>query len=176
MKTSYIKLDDIVIATEIDFLIVEDERPIFEILEDCLEEIGFNGNCYHATSLSEAKKYLSQKKIDFIITDKGLPDGSGDSLVKAIRQSKKAFQNVPLLVLTGSASIEDQIISSKLGASAYLTKPFTIQELRDKLIDSFKSQALPTIDSNINLKNKVLQLEEEVLSLRSQINNSIETC
>jgi DNA-binding response OmpR family regulator len=169
METNYIKLDDITVSSRIDFLIVEDERATFEIIKVFLDDIGFNGIHYHASTISEAITYLNQKKIDFVITDKGLPDGSGDALLKSIRQSAKTFNNIPLLVLTGRVSIDDQIKSSRLGASAYLTKPFTLTELRDKIIDSFKIQAIPTLEDNRNLRNRIFHLEEEVFNLQTQL-------
>ncbi len=165
MKASYIKLEDLILPTQINILLIEDESDIAEIIEENLLVIGFNGNYFHASTLKEAKQLIVQNKIDFIIADKKLPDGSGDMLLKAIRESKKSYRNIPLLVLTGSVSIDDHILSSKLGASAYLTKPFTIEELRSKVVESFKSQLIPTEETNHQLKMKIIELEKTIEGL-----------
>jgi len=166
MKTKFIKLDDLIVPTQINILLVEDEADMSEIIELYLKDLGFNGNFYQAKSLNEAKMYLSKNKIDFIITDKTLPDGSGDALLKAIRKSDRYFKNIPLLVITGQHSLDEHILSSKLGASAYLTKPFSLEELSQKVADSFKSQVIPTEETIHELRKKIMELEEEIMDMK----------
>jgi len=67
---------------------------------------------------------------DLVILDLGLPDIDGTEVLKAIR---KQSADLPVLVLTARASLEDKIIGLDLGADDYLAKPFEVDELLARL-------------------------------------------
>jgi len=69
---------------------------------------------------------------DVIALDLGLPDMSGFDVVRSLRRAKVA---TPVIVLSGSANLEDKIDALKAGADSYLTKPFSCEELTARLRD-----------------------------------------
>jgi len=103
-----------------------------------LEIIGFNVKFLTAATILEAKKHLKYEKIDYILSNWNLPDGHGISLLKAIRNSAK-FRDLPFLMITDKDDIESMLTSSKVGSSEYLTKPFSLEEFQEKLINGWKS-------------------------------------
>ncbi len=163
-----LKLKDLVINSEQNFLIVEDEDHIREIIAFYLEELGFTGKVLQADSIQEAKRHLNHERIDYICCDKNLPDGNGDALLKAIRKSPK-FCDIPVLMVTAHTDVDNMLLSSRLGSSDYLTKPFTLKQFEDKLADGLKTHILPTKDKIHELKVKIIALEEEVEDLKEEL-------
>lgn len=167
MATNNININGLSVPSHQNFLIVEDELDINEMIVDFLEIIGFNGVFYQALNLQEAKKVLSQSKIHYILCDLNLPDGTGLSLLKAIRNSPK-FKNIPFLMITGNDDVNSMITSSNLGASEYLVKPFTMDDLQTKLSDGWLSHEIKNEDYIAKLEKRIKELEEEVAELKSK--------
>ena len=79
-----------------------------------------------AETASAALKILADRPIDLVIMDVGLPDYSGIELLRRVRASG---QDVKVIVMSGGASIESAEEVLRLGALAYLLKPFNFQEV-----------------------------------------------
>jgi DNA-binding response OmpR family regulator len=62
-----------------------------------------------------------------------LPDGEGITLLKAVRKSIK-YRHIPFLMVTGHSDVDHMIQCSQQGSSDYLVKPFTKDELVEKLV------------------------------------------
>lgn len=161
MKTSIINLEDLTVNSTKNFLVIEDEKDFNEYVVESLMLFGFNGEFSQAYSLRDAKHILETKKIDFIICDWNLPDGEGFTLLKAIRKLKK-FNEIPFLMMTANDDVEHMLKSSRHGGSEYLVKPFDTEDLRMKIIESWKHHQVKTEDY-------VLGLEKEIKSLKSKI-------
>lgn len=166
-----LKIRDIVIDSAQNFLLVEDEEHIREIIAVYIEELGFDGEIFHAPDLETAKRHLAKENIDYICCDKNLPDGNGDALLKAIRKSPK-FYDIPVLMITANIDIENMLLSSRLGSSDYLTKPFTLAQFEEKLADGLKTHLIPTKDKIHELKVRIIQLEDEIEDLKEQLAKS----
>ena len=81
---------------------------------------------YTAETASAALKIIIDSPIDLILMDVGLPDYSGIELLRRVRASGR---DVKVIVMTGGASIESAEEVLRLGAVAYLLKPFNFQEV-----------------------------------------------
>ncbi len=104
-------------------LIVDDEKPIVDILVYNLEKEGYN--TLEANDGVTAVEIALSKKPDLILLDIMLPKMDGLTVCKKIRSSL----NVPILMLTAKDEEIDKILGLELGADDYITKPFSVREL-----------------------------------------------
>lgn len=101
-------------------LIVEDEKPINELMKMNLKLVGYS--CEQAFDGQEAKVKISQGSYDLIIMDIMLPGCNGLELMKCV-------EDTPVLFVTAKDNIADKVEAFSLGAEDYLVKPFEILEL-----------------------------------------------
>lgn len=108
-------------------LIVEDERQIRRFVRVAVEE----ENCLvsEAQSIAQGLLEAAARQPDLIILDLGLPDGNGIELIKDLR----AWSDVPVLILSARSQEQDKIEALDAGADDYLTKPFSVGELRARV-------------------------------------------
>ena len=110
----------------INVLIIEDEPDIRKTIEYNLAKESFN--VLQASSISEGERAIKDQKIDVIILDLMLPDGSGLTLCRDIK-SEPETQNIPVIILTAKTDEVDRVVGFELGADDYVTKPFSVREL-----------------------------------------------
>ena len=108
-------------------LIVDDEKPIVDILVYNLEKEGYN--TLEANDGITAVDIALEKKPDLILLDIMLPKMDGLTVCKKIRTSL----NVPILMLTAKDEEIDKILGLELGADDYITKPFSVRELMARI-------------------------------------------
>lgn len=168
LEISTINIKGLTVDASQNFLIIDDDQEVNEVLTEYLELLGFNGKFLHANTIMEAKKHLKYEKVNYILSDWNLPDGQGISLLKAIRQSVK-FRDLPFLMITGQDDIESMITSSKIGSSEYLTKPFDLEEFQEKLINGWKTHVIPAQEELHTLRKRIIELEEENEKLKEEI-------
>ncbi len=108
-------------------LIVDDEKPIVDILVYNLEKEGYN--TLEANDGITAVEIATTKKPDLILLDIMLPKMDGLTVCKKIRASL----NVPILMLTAKDEEIDKILGLELGADDYITKPFSVRELMARI-------------------------------------------
>ena len=106
-------------------LYVEDDPNLAFATMDNLEQ--FDYEIVHAADGFEALEIFGKEHFDICVLDIMLPKMDGFTLAENIRQSDS---QVPILFLTARALQEDKIKGLKLGADDYVTKPFSIEELR----------------------------------------------
>ena len=104
-------------------LIVDDEKPIVDILVYNLQKEGYE--TLEASDGEEGVKIALEKKPDLILLDIMLPKMDGLAVCKRIRHSL----NVPILMLSAKDEEIDKILGLELGADDYVTKPFSVREL-----------------------------------------------
>ena len=106
----------------IHILIVEDERPISNLIRLSLKKAGYDCTC--AFDGAEAADILEQRRFDLILLDVMLPEIDGFSLMEYIRPME-----IPVIFLTAKNAVNDRVKGLELGAEDYLVKPFEIIEL-----------------------------------------------
>ncbi len=92
---------------------------------------------YSAETASAALKIIVDCPIDLVIMDVGLPDYSGIELLRRVRASGK---DVEVIVMSGGGTIESAEDVLRLGAVAYLLKPFNFQEVLTLIADVLKAK------------------------------------
>jgi two-component system chemotaxis response regulator CheY len=107
-------------------LVVEDSKAIRSMMRVSLEEAGFS--VMEAGNGFEALKSLPTRTFDLIVTDINMPDINGLELISFVR-SNPAYTRIPLIIVSTEKSDEDKKRGLALGASSYVVKPFSKQEL-----------------------------------------------
>src|SRR5713101_3058051 len=105
-------------------LVVEDEAKMRRLLELRLGEEGF---VVHSAADAEAGlQLLVREKPDVVVTDLRLPGMSGLEFLQAVKRVNAAL---PVVVMTAYGTVESAVEAMKVGASNYVTKPFSLAEL-----------------------------------------------
>ena len=104
-------------------LVVDDEKPIIDILVYNLKKEGYN--TLEATNGEMGLNVALEEKPDLILLDVMLPKMDGLTVCKRIKQS----YNVPILMISAKDEEIDKIVGLELGADDYITKPFSVREL-----------------------------------------------
>lgn len=116
-------------------LIVEDELGIVQFLKEGLEEEGFEVQFAHdgATGLQMA----INEKFDLLLLDWMMPVLTGLELCKKYRETNTS---TPILFLTAKDTIQEAIEGLKSGANDYIKKPFSFEELLERIKVHFRSE------------------------------------
>jgi two-component system phosphate regulon response regulator PhoB len=107
-------------------LIVEDERPIREMIAFGLKRHGFEVR--EAEDCRAARASLTDRRPDLVLIDWMLPDMSGLELARSLKRDRET-RELPIIMLTARAEESDKIAGLEGGADDYLTKPFSPREL-----------------------------------------------
>ncbi len=107
-------------------LIVEDERPIREMIAFGLKRAGFEVR--EAEDSRAARSALADRRPDLILVDWMLPDTSGLELTRSLKRERDT-RDLPIIMLTARAAESDKVAGLDGGADDYLTKPFSPREL-----------------------------------------------
>lgn len=109
---------------QIDVLIVEDDVPLQEAINDALTTYGYKTKC--ASHGLGALKALETHQARLVISDVQMGQMGGQELLETL---KARFPSLPVLLMTAHASVEQAVKAIQAGASDYLTKPFEVSEL-----------------------------------------------
>ena len=138
--------------------IIDDEESIRTICTSALEDL-FNVESF--SSASEALLALNSTKPDLIITDIKMPGMSGLEFLDKVSEK---FPNLPTIIITAHANIDNALSAYKGGAFEYLTKPFDINEIRKLAIKATKSSKPQhdelTQESNSQIVGKAESMQE----------------
>ncbi|MRX73407.1 response regulator [Bacillus lacus] len=104
-------------------LVIDDEKPIADILEFNLKKEGYEVHC--AYDGNEAVEMVEEIKPDLILLDIMLPSRDG---MEVCREVRKKYET-PIIMLTAKDSEIDKVLGLELGADDYVTKPFSTREL-----------------------------------------------
>lgn len=143
--------EEIVEKDKKTILIVDDEKPIVDILVYNLNKEGYE--TLEANDGITAVDIALENQPDLILLDIMLPKLDGLSVCKRIRNSL----NVPILMLTAKDEEIDKILGLELGADDYVTKPFSVRELMARIKANLRKAEL---NSNSNTNNNETKKEE----------------
>ncbi len=105
-------------------LIVEDERPINDLIKMNLELVGHE--CSQIFDGAMALEAVTENEFDLVILDVMLPHLSGFEIIERLGK-------IPVIFVTAKQSVEDRLKGLKLGADDYIVKPFEILELVERV-------------------------------------------
>lgn len=111
-------------------LVVEDEKPIREMIAFGLRRAGFEVR--EAEDCATARRQIEKTVPALVLADWMLPDSTGLTLMSELR-ADPATHAVPVIILTARAEEEDLIAGLDSGADDYVTKPFSPRELLSRI-------------------------------------------
>src|SRR5438876_8610233 len=112
-------------------LVVDDEEHITELVAMGLTYNGFDVE--RAASGRSALDMVQSRRPDLIVLDVMLPDLDGFEVARRIRQAEGAGTQVPVIFLTARDTTHDKVEGLRLGSDDYVTKPFSIEELIERV-------------------------------------------
>lgn len=121
----------------IKILVVDDEKPIADILQFNLEKEGYEVVC--AYDGEEAIDLAESEEPDLVLLDIMLPKKDGNEVCREIRKT----QTMPIIMLTAKDSEIDKVLGLELGADDYVTKPFSNRELIARVKANLRRQQVP---------------------------------
>ncbi len=110
-------------------LVVDDEPDILQLLDISLSRMGFK--VYTAENIGSAKFQLSKTSFHLCLSDFKLPDGTGSDLVEHVNQN---YPTTPIAVITAFGTINHAVETLKKGAYDFITKPISLDTLRQLVI------------------------------------------
>ncbi|HKY05522.1 MAG TPA: response regulator [Blastocatellia bacterium] len=117
-------------------LCVEDDLDTQDLLRVVLQDRGCRFEA--VGSCADALVSIRGKDISVLLLDNQLPDGSGIELCQQVRQIDV---DIPIIFLSGSAHDDERETALKIGANAFLTKPFELDDLFTTLANYINIQA-----------------------------------
>lgn len=106
-------------------LIIEDEPKMQRLIELALREEGYE--TLAADDAESGLKTLEREKVDLVLTDLRLPGMNGLEFLQAAKRSNAAL---PVVVMTAYGTVETAVEAMKAGASDYVLKPFSLEEIK----------------------------------------------
>ncbi len=137
-------------ANFLNLLIIDDERAIREACREVAQSLGFSTQV--ADSAEQAYRALELQNFDAVLLDLRLPGAGG---IDALRRIKERRPEAVVIVVTGYGTVQSAVQAMKNGAYDYVTKPFSVDEL--KLL-------LERVGSHLKLKSENRLLREKVKS------------
>lgn len=145
-------------------LIVDDEKEILEILGEFVSGLGHQVDL--ASTYTDALALIQQTAYGLMVLDKNLSDDSDnpEGGLTLLQYAKEYSSESEVIMITGYASIQSAVSAMKMGAIDYLTKPFELSDLADKIafINEYKSflDSKGTLQLFKTLSSQVLTLLE----------------
>jgi len=141
-------------------LIVEDEKPIRDLMADILKEKGFN--CVCVGDSETTFKAIEKKKPDLILLDIWLQNSNLDGLgILEVLRAK--YPQITVVMISGHGTIETAVNSIKMGATDYIEKPFTADKL---------SLVVQRVFENIKLKKENRALKKKIIDKSDLVGSS----
>ena len=112
-------------------LVVDDEEHITEMLAMGLRYNGFDVE--RAAAGRAALEAIDRRRPDLVVLDVMLPDLDGFEVARRLRRTEGAGGHVPIIFLTARDTTQDKVQGLRLGGDDYVTKPFSIEELIERV-------------------------------------------
>jgi two-component system response regulator PilR (NtrC family) len=129
-------------------MVVDDEQSMRELLSIMLTKEGYG--VVTADGRAQAAALLATHVVDMVITDVRLRDGDG---IEILRHVKAASPETVVIVMTAFGTTETAVAARKLGAEAYVLKPFDVDELRIVVRDALSNRRVR--EENLRLRQDV---------------------
>jgi len=114
-------------------LIVDDSTPMRAVIKKVVKASGFNlGDIFEASNGREALDLLEREWLDLVLTDYNMPEMNGLELLGEMKKNE-SFMSIPVVVITTEGSKKRVKEFLDKGAMAYIKKPFSPEEIKQKL-------------------------------------------
>lgn len=141
----------------LSLLIVEDDLTFSTMLKTWLRKKGFEVEA--ASTQARARKLLSARDFDLVLSDLRLPDKDGMALLSWLREQNN---QTPFIIMTGYAEIQSAVKAMKEGATDYISKPVQPDELLKKIDEAVRNgQGQPEEESVYAVPQNFLEGESE---------------
>jgi two-component system response regulator HydG len=137
-------------ANFLNLVIIDDERSVSEACREVAQSLGFNA--YVADSAEHGYRMIENHSADAVLLDMKLPGADG---LQALEEIKSRRPDALVIVVTGYATVQSAVQAMKGGAYDYVTKPFSLEEL--KLL-------LDRVAGHLHLKTENRMLREKIKS------------
>jgi len=146
-------------------LVIEDDEGIQEMLSYSLEPGGFR--LHSAYTAKAGWEIIESKQIDLVLLDWMLPDQPGIDLLHRIR---KYYSQLPVIMITARAEEEDRVQGLDVGADDYITKPFSVRELKSRIQAVLRrtmpdEQAIQIGDLYLDPVSQRVRIQEQEINL-----------
>jgi two-component system chemotaxis response regulator CheY len=108
-----------------------------------LKTVGFP-DTIEAANGKDALEKLTNANVDFIITDWNMPEMNGLDFIKQVR-ANPVYSSLPILMITTRGTEHDVIEALQAKVNSYIVKPFTPQELKEKIEGVLKTIQVNTV-------------------------------
>jgi two-component system OmpR family response regulator len=135
-------------------LVVEDDQTILELLSGSLRFAGFD--VVTAASGAEALRAVAASRPDLVLLDVMIPDGDGFEVVRRMRSSGPS---VPVIFVTARDGVPDRVAGLALGADDYVTKPFSLDEVVERIRAVLRRAGRPATATRLRVAD--LELDEQ---------------
>jgi two-component system OmpR family response regulator len=144
-------------------IVVDDEAPAREMVGDYLRLHGFEVTlCDGGSSLRQC---IAKQVPDLIVLDLNMPEEDGLSIVRAVKKST----DVPIIMLTATASAIDRVVGLELGADDYLAKPCELRELLARIRSVLRRMSMMPPDSSAKSSGKPIRFGTKWLDVDAQV-------
>ncbi len=141
-----------------NILVVDDELGIRDLLCEILNDEGHNVEV--AENAAQARAARSRERPDLVLLDIWMPDTDGVTLLK--EWSASGALNMPVIMMSGHATIDTAVEATKIGALAFLEKPITLQKLL-KAVEQGLARGLVRKPTEALMAAPVLQVTEQLV-------------
>lgn len=145
-------------------LFIDDNYHLAEILKDNFSYVGHL--LLHANNTQQAFSILKKEYIDIILLDVRLGDENGIDTLKSIKSS---YPNIPVIMITGFATVDTAVKAMKLGAYDFVKKPIDFQTLCTRIEMATKN--LQYVEENKKLKKKLQDQYPKITSKNHNYSN-----
>ncbi len=143
-----------------EILIVDDEIGVRELLTEVLQDEGHTVTL--AANGAEARSLMLRPSVEVILLDIWMPDTDGITLLKEWMAS--GFK-IPVIVMSGHATIDTAVEATKIGAYDYLEKPITLSKLTSTIKNATEKHKLGSLQSENDSGSRTLD-KQKVQNLR----------
>ena len=137
-----------------NILIIDDNKSTIDALTQIIVKNGFH--VYTADSAESGYDIFVNNPVDLIITDFMLPGMNGIELLSKIRHINDL---IPVIIITAYGSVEKAVEAVKMGATDFIAKPFTIDEIELKIKKTLETSLLTKQNKELSLENEYLRTE-----------------
>ena len=143
-------------------LLVEDDNALSDGIRIALEKDAHSVT--PASGFFEALRLLEERRFDLLLLDINLPDGSGTTLCRKVRET----DSVPVIFLTANDTEQDMIAGFKTGCDDYIAKPFSITVLRLKIATLLKRSDAGEKKNAFTYKNLEIDFDSMTVRVRGE--------